>query len=307
MASSLTTASSSAVGKASATLRPLNNRYHSLSHFSFRVSPKPKLRIFTKGLQPSRNCPTVVKAQLNEVRFFQWFSLEDLFSNIHSFLDMLLESPFAFKDGVGGSSNASSTPPAKLEAVTSEAKDAKPSNDHSFGALAREESISEFIAQVSSLVKLVDSRDIVELQLKQLDCEVIIRKKEALPQPPPPAPVSLMYSQTPTLNQTVHPAPAPAPAPTSAPAPRAPTPSTSPPAVKSAKSSLPHLKCPMAGTFYRCPGPGEPPFVKVNFFYLVTWIGMMMLSDCWKKFDAASFFFPFLFLGLFSYTRRGLF
>lgn len=95
----------------------------------------------------------MVKAQLNEVRFFQWFPLEDLFSNIHSFLDMLLESPFAFKVGVGGSSNASSTPPAKLEAVTSEAKDAKPSNDHSFGALAREESISEFIAQVSSLVK----------------------------------------------------------------------------------------------------------------------------------------------------------
>lgn len=232
MASSLTTASASAVGKASATLRPLSNRYHSLSHFSFRVSPKPKLRIFTKGLQPSRNCSTVVKAQLNEV-------------------------------GVGGSSNASSTPPAKLEAVTSEAKDAKPSNDHSFGALAREESISEFIAQVSSLVKLVDSRDIVELQLKQLDCEVIIRKKEALPQPPPPAPVSMMYSQTPTLTQTVHPAPAPAPAPSPAPAPRAPTPSASP-AVKSAKSSFPPLKCPMAGTFYRCPAPGEPPFVKVG-------------------------------------------
>ncbi|KAF3970967.1 hypothetical protein CMV_005395 [Castanea mollissima] len=235
MASSLTTASASAVGKASATLRPSNNRYHSLSHLSFRVSPKPKLRIFTKGLQPSRNCSTVVNAQLNEV-------------------------------GVGGSSNAASTPPAKLEAVTSEAKDAKPSNDHSFGALAREESISEFIAQVSSLVKLVDSRDIVELQLKQLDCEVIIRKKEALPQPPPPAPVSLMYSQTPTLTQMVHPAPAPvpAPAPAPAPAPRAPTPSTSAPAVKSAKSSLPPLKCPMAGTLYRCPAPGEPPFVKVG-------------------------------------------
>ena len=108
----------------------------------------------------------------------------------------------------------------------------------------------------------------MELQLKQLDCEVIIRKKEALPQPPPPAPVSLMYSQTPTLTQTVHPAPAPAPAP----APRAPTPSTSPPAVKSAKSSLPPLKCPMAGTFYRCPAPGEPPLVKVNFFYLVTYL-----------------------------------
>ncbi|RZR88090.1 hypothetical protein BHM03_00015610 [Ensete ventricosum] len=30
------------------------------------------------------------------------------------------------------------------------------------------------------------------------------------------------------------------------------------------KSSIPPLKCPMAGTFYRCPAPGEPPFVKVG-------------------------------------------
>ncbi|PPS06725.1 hypothetical protein GOBAR_AA13933 [Gossypium barbadense] len=42
--------------------------------------------------------------------------------------------------------------------------------------------ISEFMAQVSDLVKLVDSRDITELQLKQSDCELVIRKKEALQQ-----------------------------------------------------------------------------------------------------------------------------
>lgn len=232
MASSLTTASASAsaVGKASVPLRRFNNN-HSLSQISFRLSPKPKLRFFTKGLQPSQHCSTLVKAQLNEV-------------------------------GVDGPFNAGSTPPTKSEEVKSEAKDDKPSNDHSSGALATEESISEFIAQVSSLVKLVDSRDIVELQLKQLDCEVLIRKKEALPQPPPPAPVSLMYSHAPPLTPQAQPAPAPASAP--APAPRAPAPSTSPPAVKSAKSSFPPLKCPMAGTFYRSPGPGAPPFVKVG-------------------------------------------
>lgn len=81
------------------------------------------------------------------------FSLKDLFSNIHSFLDTLLASSFAFKVGVDGSSNAAATPPTKSEAVAPETKATKPSNDPSSGALAAEESISEFIAQVSSLVK----------------------------------------------------------------------------------------------------------------------------------------------------------
>jgi acetyl-CoA carboxylase biotin carboxyl carrier protein len=34
------------------------------------------------------------------------------------------------------------------------------------------------------------------------------------------------------------------------------------PPPKSSASSHPPLKCPMAGTFYRSPGPGEPAFVK---------------------------------------------
>jgi acetyl-CoA carboxylase biotin carboxyl carrier protein len=33
-----------------------------------------------------------------------------------------------------------------------------------------------------------------------------------------------------------------------------------------AKSSLPTVKSPMAGTFYRSPAPGEPPFIKVRLF-----------------------------------------
>ncbi|KAJ6364710.1 hypothetical protein OIU76_029638 [Salix suchowensis] len=122
-------------------------------------------------------------------------------------------------------------------------------------------SISAFMTQVSELVKLVDSRDITELQLKQSDCELIIRKKEALqqPAPPPAAPYPPMQSPYP---HAMFPAPPPA-APAPAPASPSLAPALPPPA-KTSSSSLPALKCPMAGTFYRSPAPSEPPFVKVG-------------------------------------------
>ncbi|KAL1205895.1 Biotin carboxyl carrier protein of acetyl-CoA carboxylase 2 [Cardamine amara subsp. amara] len=117
------------------------------------------------------------------------------------------------------------------------------------------------MAKVSSLLKLVDSRDIVELELKQLDCEIVIRKKEALQQHAPPAPV--YHSMPPPItgftmppSQQVAPPPPPSPTPTSTPATATPITAPSP--------SHPPLKSPMAGTFYRSPGPGEPPFVKVG-------------------------------------------
>ncbi|TKY65112.1 Biotin carboxyl carrier protein of acetyl-CoA carboxylase 2 [Spatholobus suberectus] len=129
--------------------------------------------------------------------------------------------------------------------------------------LADASSISAFMNQVSDLVKLVDSRDIVELQLKQADCELMIRKKEAL-QPPPAtfvAPVSQPFPYP------THPLPAAAP-PVATSAPASPPPSKAAPALpppgKASTSSHPPLKCPMAGTLYRSPAPGEPPFVKVG-------------------------------------------
>ncbi|KAL5769644.1 hypothetical protein ACOSP7_013798 [Xanthoceras sorbifolium] len=260
--STVTAASASSIS-AKNTSNLLHNYHYATVSFRFSSKPKPP-RFFTKGLQPSGRSSTVVKAQLNEVRLFQWFSLVDLFLNFRSFLDMLLGSSVALKVAVDGSSNDATMSPNKSELPSVEAKDAKMSNEPSPAASATEESISAFISQVASLVKLVDSRDIVELQLKQLDCELLIRKKEALPQPPsPPPPMVMMHSPSP---QSVMPPASPAPAP----APSAPTPSSAPspppssPAGKSAKSSLPPLKCPMAGTFYRSPGPGEPPFVKVG-------------------------------------------
>jgi acetyl-CoA carboxylase biotin carboxyl carrier protein len=121
--------------------------------------------------------------------------------------------------------------------------------------------ISAFMAQASNLVKLVDSRDIVELHLKQSDCELIIRKNEALPQPAPVAPIVSM--PPPMQHFSYPPPPPPAPAAASPPPPAAAAPALLAPP-KAALSSQPTLKCPMAGTFYRCSGPGEPPFVKVG-------------------------------------------
>ncbi|KAL8261304.1 hypothetical protein R6Q59_025353 [Mikania micrantha] len=122
-------------------------------------------------------------------------------------------------------------------------------------------SLTAFMNQVAGLVELVDSRDIMELQIKQDDCEVLIRKKEALP-PPPAPPMVMMQSSQPQPLLHLQPSPSQA-----APASSAPTPTASPPALPAPakpKSSLPPLKCPMAGTFYRAPAPGAPPFVKVG-------------------------------------------
>ncbi|GFZ14545.1 chloroplastic acetylcoenzyme A carboxylase 1 [Actinidia rufa] len=174
-------------------------------------------------------------------------------------MNTLLEPSVPFKVAVSGSSNDAAIP-TKLDVPPVEAESAKPSSKLSPAASTSEESISDFITQVASLVKLVDSRDIVELQLKQLDCELLIRKKEALPQPTPSTPVVMMHSPPPTapVSPPFH-----APPPVAAPARSAPTLPPAPSTPSASKSSLPPLKCPMAGTFYRSPSPSAPPFVKV--------------------------------------------
>ncbi|KAL8544686.1 hypothetical protein ACS0TY_005060 [Phlomoides rotata] len=191
------------------------------SRVSFRLSPRPRLRFSSKGLQSGWNCSSVVKAKLKEA-------------------------------GVDGSLKASDST-SKSETSPAEAKSSEPTST----TLASEDSLSEFIAQVSSLVKLVDSKDIIELNMKQLDCEILIRKKEALPQPP--SPIQYIQSQPQPAVQTVS-TPSPAPAAALSPPP---TPASSPPKALPKSSHRP-VKCPMAGTFYRCPAPGEPPFVKVG-------------------------------------------
>ena len=43
-----------------------------------------------------------------------------------------------------------------------------------------------------------------------------------------------------------------------------PTPSTPPPSVPGSRSDLVEVTAPMVGTFYRAPGPEEPPFVEIG-------------------------------------------
>ncbi|XP_017215316.1 biotin carboxyl carrier protein of acetyl-CoA carboxylase 2, chloroplastic isoform X4 [Daucus carota subsp. sativus] len=121
--------------------------------------------------------------------------------------------------------------------------------------------ITAFMDQVADLIELVDSRDIMELQLKQENCEVLIRKKEALPQPPA-APYVMM--QSPSHQIVAPPQSPPAQAPQSSAKQSASPPAASAPPAAAPKSSHPPMKCPMAGTFYRCPSPGSPPFVQVG-------------------------------------------
>lgn len=147
------------------------------------------------------------------------------------------------------------------EVAIDKSNNSKPVSEKSLEEVSKTEysipdasSIQAFMSQAADLVELVDSRDIVELQLKQNDCEILIRKKAALPQPPvvmaqPSIPQAFVQQQLPPAS-----APAPAPA----------APALPPPAPSKPKSSHPPMKCPMAGTFYRSPAPGAPTFVKVG-------------------------------------------
>jgi acetyl-CoA carboxylase biotin carboxyl carrier protein len=123
------------------------------------------------------------------------------------------------------------------------------------------------MADVANLIKLVDTRDIVELELKQKDYELIIRKKEALPPPPAPqhstqGPHVMAHTMFPGYAQPPPAQPAAASAAPSTADAAAPAPVV-PDAIPLAAEHPPMLS-PMAGTFYKCPGPGEPPYVKVG-------------------------------------------
>ncbi|KAJ4974723.1 hypothetical protein NE237_007897 [Protea cynaroides] len=161
------------------------------------------------------------------------------------------------KIAIEKSSNSAPVLETKLEIPSSGTKD-EPVEPAPQNRVPDASSISAFMAQVSDLVKLVDSRDIMELQLKQQDCELIIRKKEALPQPPAAPHVVMMQ---PPSTQAMPFQPPAAQSPPAAPAPAA---LALPAPAKRSNSSHPAMKCPMAGTFYQCPAPGEPPFVKVG-------------------------------------------
>ncbi|XP_027358542.1 biotin carboxyl carrier protein of acetyl-CoA carboxylase 2, chloroplastic [Abrus precatorius] len=190
-----------------------------------------------------------------------WFQTGLSFKPSLSFGSLSAEST-SFKIRAASVENSSNSAPVLVNGPNDASSKGKENKNGkvSGSTIPDASSITAFMTQVSDLVKLVDSRDIVEFQLKQSDCELMIRKKGALPPPPVIAPASAPMHY-PTLSSLPPPPPATS-APASSPPPKAAPALPSP--GKGSSSSHPRLKCPMAGTFYRSPAPGEPPFVKVG-------------------------------------------
>jgi acetyl-CoA carboxylase biotin carboxyl carrier protein len=120
--------------------------------------------------------------------------------------------------------------------------------------------------QLRELLTAIAQNDIAELTLKSADFELTVRKGVRTAPPIDPN----LSSTEPVAPSGLHPAPtgatvrstAPAPAPevtirdtTTTP------PATSPSAID---PRWEEVKSPMVGTFYRSPGPDEPPFVDVG-------------------------------------------
>lgn len=91
---------------------------------------------------------------------------------------------------------------------------------------------------VKKLVELIENSTIAEIEIRQGEETLRLRRESAAGAPPPAAVAA-----------------APAPAPASAPAPAAAEEETAPGE---------HVKSPMVGTFYRSPSPDKPAFVSVG-------------------------------------------
>eukprot|EP00793_Prasinoderma_coloniale_P004599 PRCOL_00000360-RA len=121
----------------------------------------------------------------------------------------------------------------------------------------------EQFEEISNIIRMVDDSDIVELDVKSSALSVSVKKAEAL-EPPPAAAAPMMMPQMMGAPMPMGSLPPAAPAAEPEPAAAAPPP---PPAAAPAADAAPPagaMLSPMAGTMYRCPAPGEPPFVKVG-------------------------------------------
>lgn len=102
--------------------------------------------------------------------------------------------------------------------------------------------------EVSEILKIIDESDVEELVVEMGDTKIVVRRHASDGEP-----------QTPTS------AVAPTPSPATAPEPAAPTPEPEPPAKPEPdRTGMTTVTAPMVGTFYRKPGPQDPPFVEVG-------------------------------------------
>jgi acetyl-CoA carboxylase biotin carboxyl carrier protein len=104
------------------------------------------------------------------------------------------------------------------------------------------------IRKLKELVRLMTSSDLTELDLRDKDEQVTIRR--ASPQAVP----TVMAHPMPAMHVATPVASAAAPAPSAAAA----------PAAAAEDAGLVAIESPMVGTFYASPGPDKPPFIAVG-------------------------------------------
>jgi acetyl-CoA carboxylase biotin carboxyl carrier protein len=105
------------------------------------------------------------------------------------------------------------------------------------------------VDEIRELIALTSDSGLAELEVQHGDDRVRIRRAGFAPQEIVLAPPS--YAAAGPVQ-----AAAPAPAPAAAPAPTAAAPGADP--------NLALVKSPIVGTFYECPSPGAPPFVRLG-------------------------------------------
>ena len=101
------------------------------------------------------------------------------------------------------------------------------------------------IRKLKELVRLMTSSDLTELDLRDKDEQVTIRR--ASPQAVP----TVMAHPMPAMHVAT-------------PAAAAPAPAAAAPAAPAEDAGLVAIESPMVGTFYASPGPDKPPFVSVG-------------------------------------------
>ena len=105
--------------------------------------------------------------------------------------------------------------------------------------------------ELKELIEFLIEKDIAEFELERGDVKVRIKRGVEHVAPASPVP-----------HFAVHPAPASAPEITAAPVAPGPPSAERAAAAPAAEAGLHTVRSPIVGTFYECPSPGSPPFVK---------------------------------------------
>lgn len=106
------------------------------------------------------------------------------------------------------------------------------------------------LEELAAIVELLDKADFTEFRFDKGDLHILVRRGDLSAEPVPAAAPARAEIPSP-VSRSAQPA-----------APAQPAPDPAPVAEDEEGTEV--VRAPMLGTFYRCPKPGEPPFVQVG-------------------------------------------